>query len=154
MAGYLSLTGSKQRGTGSGKVSVVGRRKSTRTPGVSNVENLTKDQETRAAVLLLSSDSPAAFVLSCVVKERDGVVGAAEMYQEYQEWCKTRHLQPFNSKQFSQTSRHEIEMGLGLRLRHDLETEGGGCMRGWRGLGLVEALEVQEVEKASQRSAV
>ena len=48
--------------------------------------DMTKDQQTRGAVLLLASDSPAAFVHSCVVKARDGVAGAAEMYQNYQRW--------------------------------------------------------------------
>ena len=107
---------------------------------------MSQEQQTRAAVLVLSSDSPSAFVRSCVVKQRDGVMGAAEMYQEYQEWCQTHHLQPFNSKQFSQTARNEIEMGLGLRLSHDLASESGGCMRGWRGLALAEP---PIVEKAS-----
>ena len=108
--------------------------------------SMTKEQQTRAAVLLLSSDSPAAFVRSCIVKQKDGVVGSAEMYERYQEWSRKHNLQPFNSKQFSQTARQEIERGLGLRLRHDMRAENGGVMRGWKGLALVDD---SDVEKAS-----
>jgi hypothetical protein len=67
----------------------------------------------------------------------------SELYQKYQNWCKTHKLQPFASKQFSQTVKAEIEMAFGLKYRHDLVGENGRAMRGWRGLDVVEAGEGQ-----------
>jgi hypothetical protein len=59
---------------------------------------------------------------------------------------------PFASKQFTQTAKAEIEIGLGLRYRHDLTTEQGGWMRRWKGLALVEAGGVGTVKNESCKS--
>jgi P4 family phage/plasmid primase-like protien len=99
---------------------------------------LTKQQQERANVLLLASESPAAFVRSALVKRSDGQVGSVELFEHYQEWCKRHQVPPFSSKEFNQIAKIEIETCLGLRYRHDLDGA-GGCVRGWKGLALVEA---------------
>ena len=45
------------------------------------------------------------------------------------------------------TAKEEIEIGLGLKCRHDLEGANGKARRGWKGLGLVGRIEVAEPEK-------
>jgi hypothetical protein len=45
-------------------------------------------------------------------------------------------LQPFSGKLFKQMAKTDIELHDGLRYRHDLPAE-GGCVRGWKRLGLV-----------------
>ena len=99
---------------------------------------LTRQQGERANVLLLASDSPLAFVRSVLVKSKDGEIGSAELYENYQEWCKRHQVPPFTSREFNQIAKSEIETSLGLRYRHDVGGS-GGCVRGWKGLALVEA---------------
>jgi len=106
----------------------------------------TKHQQERANVLLIASESPAAFVRSVLVKSRDAEVGSVELYEHYQAWCKKHQVPPFSSKEFNQIAKTEIETGLGLRYRHDLGGT-GGCVRGWKGLAVVEA------QNASKESA-
>jgi len=112
----------------------------------------TQAQQTRTNVLLMASESPQAFVRSCLVKKKDAVMGVAELYETYQTWCRQHHLQPFTSRQFTQNVRTELEITLGLKYRHDLKNENGGMMRGWKGLALIETDEVQNVKKASVES--
>jgi len=83
---------------------------------------------------LLASDSPAAFVRSCLVKKKDGELGVVDLYEHYQEWCRENHLRSFPSKPFSRIAEEEIEITWGLKLRHDLPGENGKPRRGWRGL--------------------
>jgi len=97
----------------------------------------TPEQKARAATLLLASDSPAAFVRSCIVKKKDGVLGVMDLYCHYQQWCRDSHIRPFTARTFTATAREEIEIGFGMKLRHDLEGGNGKAKRGWRGLGLV-----------------
>ena len=52
----------------------------------------TPEQQTRTTVLLMAPESPVAFVRSCLMKKKDAVMGVAEMYENYQEWCRTLHL--------------------------------------------------------------
>jgi phage/plasmid-associated DNA primase len=98
----------------------------------------TPDQKARAATLLPASDSPAAFVRSCLAKKRDGELGVVDLYEHYQVWCRDNHVRPFPSRPFTSTAKEEIEIGLGLKYRHDLASENGKARRGWRGLALVE----------------
>lgn len=98
---------------------------------------LTPQQKARTNLLLLASDSPSAFVRSCLIKKKDAVLGVVELYEKYQEWCKGHQLAPFSSKEFSKTAKTEIEISFGLKCRHDLAIEDGGVMRGWKGLGLI-----------------
>jgi putative DNA primase/helicase len=100
---------------------------------------LTTEQKARAATLLLASDSPSAFVRSALVKRRDAELGVVELYEHYQEWCRNNQVRPFASKQFSQSAKEEIEIGLGLKYRHDLGSGSEGARRGWKGLALVGA---------------
>jgi hypothetical protein len=50
-----------------------------------------------------------------------------------------------------QMAKDEIEITLGLRYRHDLKTEDGTMVRGWRNLAVVKA-EAGEVKNASKVS--
>lgn len=108
---------------------------------------MTADQQNRVNMLVLTSDSPLAFVRSALIKKKEAVLGVVELYEKYQEWCRKHNLVPFNSKEFSQIAKQEIEIGFGLRYRHDLAVE-GGCTRGWKGLGL------REVENESNESEI
>ena len=64
----------------------------------------TQEQKERAATLLLASDSPAAFVRSCLVKKRDEELGVVDLYSFYQEWCRENHIRPFASRAFTSTA--------------------------------------------------
>jgi len=101
----------------------------------------TPEQKERAATLLLASDSPSAFVRSCLVKKRDGELGVVDLYEHYQEWCRDNHLRSFPSKPFSRIAKEEIEITMGLKLRHDLPGENGKTRRGWKNLGLVGRID-------------
>lgn len=46
----------------------------------------------------------------------------------------------------------EIETRFGLKYRHDLSSENGGCMRGWKGLALIEVDDVADVQNQSVQS--
>jgi P4 family phage/plasmid primase-like protien len=104
--------------------------------------NQTPDQKARAATLLLASDSPAAFVRSCLVKKRDAELGVVDLYEHYQEWCRDHHLRSFPSKPFSRIAKEEIEITWGIKLRHDLPGQNGKPRRGWKGLALVERIDL------------
>lgn len=114
---------------------------------------LTAEQQTRANLLLLGSESPQASVRSCLVKKKDGVMGAVDLYEKYQIWCREHHLLPFASKQFHQIVKPELEIGLGLKYRHDLASEQGKARRGWKGLALVERTVAENLENGSNKSA-
>ena len=81
-------------------------------------------------------------------------MGMMELYENYQLWCREHHLQPFSSKQFNQIVKAELEIKLGLKYRHDLPSENGGWMRGWKGLAVVEVGEVQNAKNVSAESEV
>ena len=91
------------------------------------------------------------FVRSCLVKKKDAVMGSAELYENYQSWCRDLHLQPFASREFNQIVKTELEVNLGLKYRHDLQDE-IRWMRGWKGLALVERDEVANVKNESAES--
>jgi len=55
-------------------------------------------------------------------------------------------------QEFTQTAKLEIEIGLGLKYRHDLEGGQGKAMRGWKGLALDEVGEAERVENGSRES--
>jgi hypothetical protein len=113
----------------------------------------TADQKARAATLLLGSDSPAAFVRSCLVKKRDAELGVVDLYEHYQEWCRENHLRSFPSKPFSRIAKEEIEITWGIKLRHDLPGESGKPRRGWKGLALADRAVVEDAEIQSCGSA-
>jgi hypothetical protein len=102
----------------------------------------TPEQKARAATLLLASDSPAAFVRSCLVKKRDEELGVVDLYAHYQDWCRENHVRPFAFRPFTSTAKEEIEIGLGMKLRHDLEGGNGKARRGWKGLGLFGRIDL------------
>jgi phage/plasmid-associated DNA primase len=114
----------------------------------------TPEQKERAATLLLASDSPAAFVRSSIRKEKGGVIWGAELYEQYQKWCRNLALRPFAAKEFMKAAKEEIETGFGIRPRHDLVRDNGKAGRGWSGLAVVmkkgaaENLENQSVLSA------
>jgi putative DNA primase/helicase len=83
----------------------------------------TPEQKERAATLLLASDSPAAFVRACLVKKRDAELGVVDLYEHYQEWCRGNHVRPFASRPFTATAKEEIEIAMGMKLRHDLASD-------------------------------
>ena len=109
----------------------------------------TPEQKDRAATLLLASDSPAAFVRSCLVKRKDAELGVVDLYEHYQEWCRENHIRPFASKPFSRTAKEEIEITGELKLRHDLLGENGKTRRGWKGLALVGRIDTGTGENES-----
>ena len=69
------------------------------------------------------TESPQAFVRSCPLKKKDAGMGSAQLYENYQSWCRDHHLQPFASKEFNQIVKTELEINLGLKYRHDLQAE-------------------------------
>jgi P4 family phage/plasmid primase-like protien len=97
----------------------------------------TEEQKTRAAKLLLSSESPKAFVAQCLKKEPGSVMGSADLFSHYQEWCREQSIPPSASQAFTQMVRDEIEVSLGLKYRHDLVDGCSKCMRGWKGLEII-----------------
>jgi phage/plasmid-associated DNA primase len=113
----------------------------------------TPEQKERAATLLLASDSPSAFVRSCLVKKRDAELGVFDLYAHYQNWCRLNHVRPFASRPFTATAKEEIEIGLGLKLRHDLASGNGKAKRGWKGLALVERADLGNLKNESCKSA-
>ena len=114
---------------------------------------MTPQQQSRAANLLMASQSPAAFVQSCLEKRKDSEITAVDLYSHYQEWCQENHVGPVPSKAFTQVAKEQIELNLGLRYRHDL---GGveGTNRGWKGVGLVDKAETEKVQRGSAESEV
>ena len=112
----------------------------------------TPEQKERAATLLLASDSPAAFVRSCLVKKRDEEQGVVDLYGHYQNWCRENHVRPFASRAFTAAAKEEIEIGFGMKLRHDLDGTNGKAKRGWRGLALVEKADCGNLNNESMQS--
>ena len=49
----------------------------------------TPEQKARSVNLLLASDSPHVFVRCCVQRQKGGVIWMAELYEQYQKWCRT-----------------------------------------------------------------
>jgi hypothetical protein len=80
-------------------------------------------------------------------------LGVVDLYEHDQDWCRVNHVRPDASKQFTQTAKAEIEIGMGLKYRHDLEGAEGKAMRGWKGLALVEGNVAERLEKGSKKSA-
>ena len=99
----------------------------------------------------MASQSPAAFAKSCLAKRRDSETASVDLCGHYQQWCIENGVRPFASQAFTQMAKEEIELKLGLRYRHDL---GGveGTNRGWKGVGLVESAETEEVQRGSAES--
>jgi phage/plasmid-associated DNA primase len=114
---------------------------------------MTPEQKARAANLLIASQSPSAFVQSCLEKRKDSEITAVDLYAHYQEWCIKNGVRPFESQAFTQMAKEEIELKHGLRYRHDL---GGveGTNRGWKGVGLVESAETENLPIASAGSDI
>jgi P4 family phage/plasmid primase-like protien len=113
---------------------------------------MTPEQKARAANLLMASQSPSAFVQSCLEKRKDSEITAVDLYAHYQEWCIMNGVRPFASQAFTQMSKEEIELKLGLRYRHDLAGE-QGASRGWKNIGLVNRAETEKGNNASAESA-
>ena len=103
--------------------------------------------------ILLASDSPAAFVRSCLVKKRDEELGVVNLYEHYQEWCPLNHVRPFSCSPFTLTAKEEIVIPMGLKYRHDLEGGNGKAKQRWKGLGLVGRIDAVTVENGSFESA-
>jgi hypothetical protein len=101
----------------------------------------------------MASQSPAAFVHSCLEKRKDSEIAAVDLYAHYQEWCMQNGVRPFASQAFTQMAKEEIELRLGLRYRHDLGG-GQGTSRGWKGVGLVEGARLERAANASAESAL
>jgi len=85
----------------------------------------TPEQKERAATLLLASDSPSAFVRSCIRKEKGGAIWGAERYEQYQKWSRKLALRLVGAKDFMKAAMEQIEIGFGMRPRHDLARENG-----------------------------
>jgi P4 family phage/plasmid primase-like protien len=96
----------------------------------------TKAQRERAANVLLASESPKAFVRSCIQKQKDSVILMADIYEEYQKWCRNTGVRAFTSREFINVAKEEIETTFGLKPRHDLQADGGKAKRGWTGVTL------------------
>jgi phage/plasmid-associated DNA primase len=109
----------------------------------------TPEQKTRAATLLLASDSPAAFVRSALVKKKDGELGVMDLYEHYQKWCKDNHIRPLASRPFTATAKEVIKIGMGRKLSHDLKGGTGKAKRGWKGVGILEATVPAKLENGS-----
>lgn len=115
---------------------------------------LTQEQRDRAATLLLSSESPKAFVRCCVQKQQGGVILMGDLYEHYQRWCRKTGVRPFTSREFMEQTKDEIEITFGLRPRHDLDAGDGKAKRGWSGLQVVSGkADLENVKKWSVESA-
>ena len=75
------------------------------------------------------------------------------MYGHYQEWCRENHVRPFSSRPFTSTAKEEIEIAMGMKLRHDLASGNGKAKRGWKGLALVERIDLGDPKNESCKSA-
>ena len=109
----------------------------------------TADQKARATTLLLGSESPSAFFCSVLVKKKDLELGVVDLYEHYQAWSRENNVRPFASRPFTLEAKAEIEIGLGLKYRHDLEGLNGKAMRGWKGLAFIK---IGRVESGQQES--
>jgi P4 family phage/plasmid primase-like protien len=114
---------------------------------------LTKEQRDRAATVLLSSESPKAFVRCCIQKHEGGVILMADLYEQYQRWCRQTGVRASASREFMEETKEEIEIAFGLRPRHDLESGNGKAKRGWSGLTVSNAkADLENVESWSVAS--
>jgi hypothetical protein len=70
-----------------------------------------------------------------------------DLYEEYQNWCRKQSLRPFTSKAFMKIAKEEVEVGFGMRPRHDLTGGNGKARRGCSGLTMktIEDHENQSV---------
>ena len=57
------------------------------------------------------------------------------------------------SRAFTSTAKEEIEIGLGMKLRHDLAGETGKAKKGWKGLGLLVERSGGNLKNKSMKSA-
>jgi hypothetical protein len=75
------------------------------------------------------------------------VIWMGDLYEGYQNWCRKLSLRPFTSKAFMKIAKEEVEVGFGMRPRHDLTGENGKARRGWAGLAMktIENVENQSV---------
>ena len=112
----------------------------------------TPEQKARAATLLLSSDSPSAFVRCSIQKQKGGVIWVADLYEHYQKWCRKHAISPSRSVDFMRLAKGTIETTFGLSPRHDLIGEQGRAKRGWSGLVVVEGAAQENVESQSSLS--
>lgn len=67
---------------------------------------------------LLAPDSPNAFVRSCLAKNRGAELRSVDLYAHYQSWRRLNHVTPFQSRPFAGPAKEEIEIGMGLKVRH------------------------------------
>ena len=112
----------------------------------------TSEQKARAGRLLVSSESPKAFARDCLKRQPDAIMGSADLYDHYQEWCREQSIPPFASQAFTQIVREEVEVRLGLRFRHDLPDGCSNCMRGWKGLGLIKSGNSTNTAETSEQT--
>ena len=98
----------------------------------------------------MASESPQAFVRTCIQKQKAGVIEMGEIFEEYLAWCRKQSLRPFTSKEFMAAAKNEIEVGYGIRPRHDLMGENGKARRGWSGLALKTAENLENQSALSE----
>ena len=99
---------------------------------------MTGEQQRRTTALVMTSQSPKAFVQSCLQRKAGAEMGITELYSHYQQWCVQNQMTPFAGQGFNQMAKDEIEMTFGLRYRHDLESAAGKAVRGWKELAMVQ----------------
>ena len=87
------------------------------------------------------------------MKKKDSELGVVDLYEHYQEWCRENNIRPFASRPFTSEAKREIEIGMGLKYRHDLASGNGGAKRGWKGLALVDRNVAENLENTSCESA-
>jgi hypothetical protein len=56
--------------------------------------------------------------LACLLKKRDAELGVGDLYAHYQSWCRLNHVRPFSSEALSRVAKAEIEITVGLKVRH------------------------------------
>ena len=112
---------------------------------------LSEKQQRRTTALVMASQSPKAFVQSCLERKEGAEMGITELYSHYQRWCVDNRVKPFAGQHFNKIAKDEIEMKFGLRYRHDLESAAGKAVRGWKDLALVQT-EAANGETESARS--
>jgi P4 family phage/plasmid primase-like protien len=111
----------------------------------------TSEQQRRTTALVMACESPKAFVKTCLERKQGAEMVGADLYAHYQHWCLQNQVIPFAGQYFNQMAKDEIEITLGLRYRHDLKTEDGTMVRGWKNLALAKS-ETLEAENASKVS--
>ena len=87
------------------------------------------------------------------MKKKEAVIAAVDLYTAYARWCRDNHLRPVASQAFSRIAQDQIELGHGVKYRHDLLSEDRKARREWKGLKLLDRDDGGQMALLSRKSA-